>query len=91
MRDKSGAATALTVTAPNTNETLVNYTPPQTAQPGFSGLVSAQTLLVELFDKRNRPSVAWLRYQTKAGKIPSVKVGRLIFYNVPTVMEALSK
>lgn len=52
-------------------------------------LVDATGLLEILFDKNSRPSLRWLRNQQKVGKIESVKIGRLIFFDPEQVRAKL--
>jgi hypothetical protein len=54
-------------------------------------LVDAQGLLNELFEAESRPSLEWLRRRTRAKAIPSIRVGRLIFYDPPIVREKLAR
>jgi hypothetical protein len=56
-----------------------------------SKLVNAQGLLQVLFEPDARPSLRWLRNQTKAKSIPFVRCGRLIFFYPPDVRAALDK
>src|ERR1700722_6757801 len=58
-------------------------------QPGH--LVDAQGLLIELFQPESRPSLAWVRRQTRARAIPAVRIGRLVFYDIPAVREKLAR
>lgn len=53
-------------------------------------LVCAQQLLDELFDPGARPSLRWLRSQTKAKAIPHVRIGHLVFFDLEMVREALA-
>jgi hypothetical protein len=53
-------------------------------------LVGAKQLLEQLFDQDARPSIRWLRQQTKAKAIPFVRIGHLIFFDVDMVRAALS-
>ena len=48
-------------------------------------LVNAEQLLDALFDPEARPSLRWLRTQTKAKTIPYVRLGHLIFFDVEMV------
>src|SRR3954465_6857922 len=48
-------------------------------------LVDAQELLNELFSDGCRPSLRWLRTQTKAKTIPHIKIAHLIFFDVEMV------
>ena len=43
--------------------------------------VSAPKLLELLFEEDCRPSLRWLREQQTRRKIPSVKLGRLVFFD----------
>jgi hypothetical protein len=52
--------------------------------------VGAEQLLDRLFDPEARPSIRWLRQQTKARAIPFVRIGHLIFFDVDMVRTALS-
>jgi len=57
----------------------------------FKGkLVDAERLLVEVFEPECRPSIRWLRAQTKAKTIPYVKIGHLVFFDVDMVRAALA-
>ncbi len=48
-------------------------------------LVDAETLLDELFSDGCRPSLRWLRTQTKAKTISHVRIGHLVFFDVEMV------
>lgn len=52
-------------------------------------LVNAQQLLDELFAPECRPSMRWLRSQTRAKSLPHVKMGHLVFFDVELVRTAL--
>lgn len=52
-------------------------------------LVQAPQLLAALWEEECRPSLRWLRYQQKAKAIPSIRVGRLVFFDPESVKEAL--
>ncbi len=54
-------------------------------------LVDAKGLLEILFDERSRPSLRWLRTQQKRRAIPSVRIGRLVFFDPDATRAALSK
>jgi hypothetical protein len=43
-----------------------------------------------LFDQDARPSIRWLRQQTKAKAIPFIRIGHLVFFDVDMVRAALS-
>ena len=53
-------------------------------------LVKAEQLLDALFDPVARPSLRWLRTQTKSRAIPYLRVGHLIFFDVELVRTALA-
>lgn len=53
-------------------------------------LVSAEQLLDQLFDPGAKPSIRWLRSQTKAKAIPHIKIGHLVFFEVEMVRAALA-
>ncbi len=66
-------------------------TPLPVAQMKVSGkLVCAQQLLEQLFDPGARPSVRWLRTQTKSKSIPHVRIGHLVFFDVEMVRATLA-
>ncbi|HOC55381.1 MAG TPA: hypothetical protein PKI20_07160 [Verrucomicrobiota bacterium] len=54
-------------------------------------LVNAQGLLNELFSEECRPSLRWLRTQTKARTIPHVRIGHLVFFDVAMVRAYLAE
>ena len=53
-------------------------------------LVSAERLLEELFEPTSRPSLRWLRSQTRSKSIPHIRIGHLVFFDVDMVRSALS-
>ena len=53
-------------------------------------LVSAEQLLDELFDPKCKPSLRWLRSQTKARAIPFIRIGHLVFFDLEMVRSALA-
>lgn len=53
-------------------------------------LVNADQLLDEIFDPTAKPSLRWLRTQTKAKSIPHVRIGHLVFFDVAMVRTALA-
>ncbi len=53
-------------------------------------LVSAEQLLEQLFAAECKPSLRWLRTQTKAKSIPHVRIGHLVFFDVELVRAALA-
>lgn len=54
-------------------------------------LVNAQQLLALLFEEDSRPSMRWLRTQTKSKAIPHVRIGHLVFFDVEMVRVALAR
>ena len=53
-------------------------------------LVSAEQLLDQVFAPECKPSLRWLRTQTKAKTIPTVRIGHLVFFDVEMVRAALA-
>ena len=53
-------------------------------------LVSAEQLLDQVFAPECRPSLRWLRTQTKAKSIPHIRIGHLVFFDVEMVRTALA-
>lgn len=53
-------------------------------------LVSAEQLLEQLFAPECKPSLRWLRTQTKAMSIPHVRIGHLVFFDMELVRTALA-
>jgi hypothetical protein len=53
-------------------------------------LVNAKQLLEQLFAPECRPSLRWLRTQTKAKAIPYFRVGHLIFFDLEMVRSSLA-
>lgn len=53
-------------------------------------LVSAEQLLEQLFAPECKPSLRWLRTQTKARTIPFIRIGHLVFFDVEMVRTALA-
>jgi len=53
-------------------------------------LVSAEQLLEQLFAPECKPSLRWLRTQTKAKTIPYFRIGHLVFFDVEMVRSALA-
>jgi len=53
-------------------------------------LVNARQLLEALFEPQCRPSLRWLRNQTKSKSIPFIRVGHLVFFDVEMVRAAFS-
>ena len=58
-------------------------TPPQ--------LVRGERLLELLFDEYSRPSLRWLRQMQSQRKIPYVKIGHLVRFDVDQVRAALEE
>jgi hypothetical protein len=53
-------------------------------------LVSAEQLLDQLFDPSCKPSLRWLRAQTKSKAIPHIRIGHLVFFDMEMVRSALA-
>ncbi len=53
-------------------------------------LVDAKKLLEVLFEESSRPSLRWLRQLQARRAIPFVKQGRLVFFDVNQVRDALT-
>jgi len=53
--------------------------------------VAAQEMLNEVFSEECRPSLRWLRTQTKARAIPCVRIGHLVFFDVEMVRAYLAE
>ncbi|MHB8522922.1 MAG: hypothetical protein ACYDH9_19475 [Limisphaerales bacterium] len=53
-------------------------------------LVSAEQLLEQVFAQECKPSLRWLRTQTKAKTIPHIRIGHLVFFDVEMVRAALA-
>lgn len=53
-------------------------------------LLSAEQLLTQLFDPDCKPSLRWLRGQTKARTIPFIRIGHLIFFDLEMVRSTLA-
>jgi hypothetical protein len=51
-------------------------------------LVNAEQLLRKLFEPACRPSLRWLRTQTKENTIPHVRIGHLVFFDIEQVRES---
>lgn len=58
-------------------------------QPATPPLVDAHGLLKALFDESSRPSLRWLRQMQAQRKIPYVKIGHLVRFDVEKVRAAL--
>ena len=54
-------------------------------------LLNAQQLLDQLFDDESKPSLRWLREQTRARAIPFVRIGHLVFFDLAIVRSALAE
>ncbi len=55
-------------------------------------LMNAKELLEALFSEESRPSLRWLRHQTRIKAIGSVRMGagsRLIFYDIDAIRAAM--
>jgi hypothetical protein len=58
---------------------------------GVTKYVDAKGLLEALFDPSCRPTVRWVRDQQKARRIPFIKLGHFVLFDVPAVREALAR
>jgi hypothetical protein len=56
---------------------------------GPARLVDGEGLLEALFDEKSRPSISWLGTLRAARKIPFIKLGRKVFYDVEQVRAAI--
>ena len=54
-------------------------------------LVDAQGLLETLFAEPSRPSIRWIRRLQKQRKIPYVKIGHLVRFDVEEVRKVLEE
>jgi len=54
-------------------------------------LVNGPTLLESLFDEKSRPSIRWLRDQTRKKQIPFVRLGHLVFFDLEAVRSTIGK
>jgi hypothetical protein len=54
-------------------------------------LVRAERLLELLFEKDSRPSLRWLRHMQSQRKIPYIKLGHLVRFDLEAVRSALLK
>jgi hypothetical protein len=52
-------------------------------------LVRAEDMLEQVFAQNCKPSLRWLRTQTKAKTIPHFRIGHLVFFDVEMVRAAL--
>lgn len=68
---------------------ITTQTEQQNPPGGLAQYVDAPKLLETLFAPECRPSLRWLREQQSARKIPSVKIGRLVFFDPAACKAAL--
>jgi len=54
-------------------------------------LVNAEGLLEALFEPRARPSLRWVRQMQAQRRIPYLKIGHLVFFDVERVRIALEE
>ena len=54
-------------------------------------LLDGDGLLSALFGPLNKPSIRWLRYQTKRRTIPHLRIGHFVRYDLAKVREALTQ
>jgi len=64
---------------------MINNT---TSQPK---LVDANGLLKSLFEERSRPSLRWIRQMQRQRKIPYMKIGHLVRFDIEQVRAALEE
>lgn len=57
--------------------------------PLASKLLNAQQLLEAIFTPEARPSLRWLREQTKVKAIPHIRIGHLVFFDEAMVRATL--
>jgi len=57
---------------------------------GEKKLVGASELLAMLWTEKCRPSLRWLRQQTKARRIPFSRCGKFVWFDPEAVREALA-
>ena len=50
-------------------------------------LVTAERLREIVWDEESRPSIQWIRKETKRRMLPHIRRGRLVFYRPRSVME----
>jgi hypothetical protein len=50
-------------------------------------LVTAERLRIIVWDRESRPSMQWIRKETKRRMLPHIRRGRLIFYRPRVVLE----
>jgi hypothetical protein len=55
-----------------------------------SRLVNADGLLEAAFDKNTRPSLRWLREQTKKKALPFIRISGRVFFDVEQVRTVLA-
>jgi hypothetical protein len=56
------------------------------------GLLTAEELLKAIWPNvKSRPSLRWLREQQAQCAIPSVKLGRLVFFDVDKVRQSIAE
>ena len=63
----------------------------ETPLPTQPKLVDANGLLEALFDEQSRPSLRWLRQMQAQRKIPYVKIGHLVRFDVEKVRAVLDE
>jgi len=77
--------------SPENAATPVNSTAstpqPSIAMPELDQLVTAERLREIIWDAHSRPSLQWIRKETKRRMLPHIRRGRLIFYRPRSVVE----
>jgi len=61
--------------------------PPAPALAELDQLVTAERLRQVVWDPASRPSLQWIRKETKRRMLPHIRRGRLIFYRPRSVVE----
>jgi hypothetical protein len=61
----------------------------QQAKNAPGQLVNGTQLLEILFTSESRPSLRWLRWQQKEGRIPYLRMGQLVFFDPMAVRGAM--
>ena len=64
-----------------------NEQAPYSPIPELDQLVSAERLREIVWDEASRPSLQWIRKETKRRMLPFIRRGRLIFYRPRSVIQ----
>ena len=95
LEAKSGGQTvakqkAMNAQKPSPEQQMSPHENPNSNQASFldlDQLVNGMRLLEILWDARSRPSLQWLRAQTKHRMIPFIRRGRFIFFRPRSVLD----